>query len=82
MFFWVLVVNCIVLGWCGANVPEGFWLVLSRITTAYYFLHFLVLVPLIGLIEKPRPLPHSISQSVLKPSKPHLQSAAVAAHAP
>jgi ubiquinol-cytochrome c reductase cytochrome b subunit len=65
IFFWVLVVNCIVLGWCGAQVPEGFYLILSRVTTAYYFLHFLVLIPVISLIEDPRQLPVSISRPVL-----------------
>jgi quinol-cytochrome oxidoreductase complex cytochrome b subunit len=79
VFFWILVANCLVLGWCGAHVPEGLWLILSRVTTAYYFLHFLVLLPAIGLIEKPRPLPHSISQAVLKPSPSHPEPAAAAA---
>jgi quinol-cytochrome oxidoreductase complex cytochrome b subunit len=41
-------------------------LILGRIGTVYYFLHFLVLLPLVSRIEKPRPLPESISQPVLK----------------
>ena len=35
------------------------------IATAYYFLHFLVILPLIGLLETPRPVPASISEAVL-----------------
>jgi ubiquinol-cytochrome c reductase cytochrome b subunit len=31
----------------------------------YYFLHFLVILPLIGKFETPLPLPASISSSVL-----------------
>ena len=64
--FWFLVVDGIVLGWCGSQPPEGIALILARISTAYYFLHFLVLMPLIGMIEKPRPLPTSIAEPVLK----------------
>ncbi len=64
--FWVLVADCIVLGWVGANPPEGWPLIIGRIATAYYFIHFLVLMPLLGTIERPRPLPTSISEPVLK----------------
>ncbi len=64
--FWVLVADCILLGWIGAHRPEGMFLIIGRIATAYYFLHFLVLVPLMGRFEKPRPLPESISEPVLK----------------
>ncbi len=63
--FWLLVLDVLMLGWVGANPPEGFFLVIGRIGTAYYFLHWLVIVPLISLFERPRPLPVSISQPVL-----------------
>jgi ubiquinol-cytochrome c reductase cytochrome b/c1 subunit len=39
---------------------------LGRITTAWYFLHFLVFLPLLGWLEKPLPLPESISKPVLR----------------
>jgi quinol-cytochrome oxidoreductase complex cytochrome b subunit len=65
IFFWVLVVNCLALGWCGKQLPEGIPLIISRVATAYYFFHFLVLLPVLGFIEKPRPLPHSIRAAVL-----------------
>jgi len=64
-FYLILVVDVIVLGFAGANPPEGTWLVLGRIATAYYFLHFIVLMPLIGWFERPRPLPDSIATPVL-----------------
>ena len=64
--FWLLVVDVIVLGFCGANPPEGIWLVLSRIATAWYFFHFLILVPIIARTERPKPLPFSISEPVVK----------------
>jgi ubiquinol-cytochrome c reductase cytochrome b subunit len=62
----VWVVATVVLGVVGANRPEGIWVVLGRVCTAYYFLHFLVLLPLLGKIERPLPLPESISRPVLR----------------
>jgi ubiquinol-cytochrome c reductase cytochrome b subunit len=65
-FMLLLVVDVIVLGFCGANPPEGFWVPLSQLATLYYFAHFLVLLPILGKIERPLPLPPSIADSVLK----------------
>jgi quinol-cytochrome oxidoreductase complex cytochrome b subunit len=65
-FFWILVIACIGLGYLGSQPPEGGFVIAARIFTAYYFLFFLVILPLLGLIEKPRPLPTSISEAVLK----------------
>jgi len=65
-FFWVLLAVCIILGWLGAKPAEGGYVVAARIFTAYYFIHFLVILPLLGFIEKPKPLPKSIAESVLK----------------
>jgi quinol-cytochrome oxidoreductase complex cytochrome b subunit len=68
-FFWVLVIDCIVLGYVGANPPEGWFVLVGRIATFYYFFHFLILMPVLGLIERPLPLPQSISAPVLKPAE-------------
>ena len=68
-FFWVLVVDCIVLGYVGANPPEGWFVITGQIATFYYFFHFLILLPVLGLIERPLPLPQSISAPVLKPAE-------------
>jgi ubiquinol-cytochrome c reductase cytochrome b subunit len=67
-FFWVLVVIVILLGYLGAKPPEGIYLILGRIATAYYFIHFLILLPLLGRYEKTDPLPMSISDPVLDKS--------------
>ncbi len=64
-FFWVLVADCLVLGWVGANPPEGAFITIGRIATAYYFFHFLILLPVLGKLERPLPLPASISEPVL-----------------
>jgi ubiquinol-cytochrome c reductase cytochrome b/c1 subunit len=62
---WLWIVSVGVLGVCGANKPEGIWVVLSRVGTAYYFLHFLVILPILGKLERPLPLPESISRPVI-----------------
>jgi ubiquinol-cytochrome c reductase cytochrome b/c1 subunit len=65
-FMLVLVIDVIVLGFCGANPPAGFWIPLSQLATVYYFFHFLILLPVLGKIERPLPLPPSIADAVLK----------------
>jgi len=67
-FFWILLIDCVVLGWVGANKPEGMFPVIGLIGTAYYFFHFLILLPILGKIETPLPLPTSISEAVTKRS--------------
>lgn len=67
-FFWVFAFNCLLLGWLGAMPAEGIYVILSRICTVLYFAHFLVILPLLGLFEKTKPLPASIADSVLQPS--------------
>ena len=62
---WVWVASVICLGICGAHKPEGIWVVLSRVCTLYYFLHYLVILPILGKLERPLPLPESISNPVL-----------------
>ncbi len=64
-FFWVFVFNAILLGWVGGKPAEGIYIILSRLATAYYFLHFLLVLPILGFVEKTRILPTSISKSVL-----------------
>ncbi|MEM7169332.1 MAG: cytochrome b/b6 [Pseudomonadota bacterium] len=66
IFFWLLFIDCLILGYCGAKPAEGQWLWYSRIATFWYFLHFLVIIPLLGIMERPRTLPSSISQPVLE----------------
>ncbi len=65
-FFWLFVVVCIGLGWLGSKPAEGWYVFWSRVLTAYYFLHFIIILPLLGWFEKTRPVPKSISEDVLK----------------
>ena len=46
-----------------SDINSFVWL--SRIATAYYFAYFLVILPVLGLVEKPLPVPESISAPVL-----------------
>ncbi len=66
---WLLVIDVIALGWVGANPPEGLVVTIGQIATLYYFVHFLILFPVIGKVERPRPLPVSIGTAVLQPSR-------------
>ncbi|WP_106754287.1 cytochrome b [Pannonibacter carbonis] len=64
-FFWIFAINALALGYLGAMPAEGIYVILSRICTVYYFAHFLVILPLLGFLEKPLPIPASISDAVL-----------------
>jgi ubiquinol-cytochrome c reductase cytochrome b/c1 subunit len=64
-FFWLFVAVCVGLGWLGAKPAEGIYTVIARVLTIYYFAHFIVILPLLGIFEKTKPLPNSISESVL-----------------
>lgn len=60
--FWIFLVDCLVLGWAGGQPAEGAALIIGRVATAYYFVHFIVFLPLVSRIEKPLPLPESINK--------------------
>ena len=64
-FFWILVIDVLMLGYVGAMPAEGVYLVLARVGTIYYFLHFIVVLPVVGLLEKTDPIPMSISEPVM-----------------
>ena len=64
-FYWILVADVLILGYMGAMPAEGLYLLIARVATAYYFLHFLVILPVLGLKERTIPLPLSIMEPVL-----------------
>ena len=64
-FYWILVADVLILGYMGAMPAEGLYLLIARVATAYYFLHFLVILPVLGFKEKTLPIPLSITESVL-----------------
>jgi quinol-cytochrome oxidoreductase complex cytochrome b subunit len=65
-FFWIFFAVCVGLGWLGSKPAEGGYVLAARFLTAWYFIHLLVILPLFGLIEKPKPLPNSISEAMLR----------------
>jgi len=67
-FFVLFILDCLLLGYLGAKPAEGIYIILARIGTVYYFAHFLVILPILGLVEKPKEVPESISASVLPAS--------------
>ena len=70
-FFFIFVVNAFLLGWAGKETPDNEWLFglsyyrMSQITTLYYFAYFLVILPILGLVEDPEERPASITQAIL-----------------
>jgi ubiquinol-cytochrome c reductase cytochrome b/c1 subunit len=63
-FFWMFAIVCVGLGYLGAMPAEGGYVIASQVLTVLYFGYFVALF-VIGLFEKPMPLPNSISESVL-----------------
>ncbi|XBQ15094.1 MAG: cytochrome b/b6 [Oceanicaulis sp.] len=74
-FFGFFLIACLGLGWAGAELPDDpvpvlgaigvDFLLMGRVLTIYYFAYFLVILPVLGFIEKPTPRPASIEDSVL-----------------
>jgi len=74
-FFIIFLFAGFILGWCGARAPDDIaipigeggmsfkWL--SRIATFYYFAYFIPILPVMGWIEKTKPVPDSITKAVL-----------------
>ena len=65
IFFWILMIDVFALGYVGAMPAEGLYLLVARLGTAYYFAHFLIILPVLSKIEKTQPLPLSITDPVL-----------------
>jgi ubiquinol-cytochrome c reductase cytochrome b subunit len=73
LFRWftlLLLVDFVVLGWVGGNPAEQPYVAIGQIATAWYFAHFLIVLPLLGKLERPLPLPKSISEAVLGKGAP------------
>ena len=68
-FVWIFVADFFLLMYCGAMPAEGLWLLLSRIGTAYWFLFFLVIAPVVGWKERPMLVPESIHMANKLPVK-------------
>src|SRR3569623_617092 len=55
-FFWLFFAVCIGLGYLGAMPADGVYVTIARVLTFYYFAHFIIVLPLLGIFEKTTPL--------------------------
>jgi ubiquinol-cytochrome c reductase cytochrome b/c1 subunit len=69
-FFWIYIASVVGLGYLGSQPPEGIYVIAARILTIYYFGFFIIVLPLLGMFEKTKPLPNSISESIFKEGVP------------
>ncbi|MES2497589.1 MAG: cytochrome b/b6 [Pseudomonadota bacterium] len=65
-FFWLLVIDVLILGWCGGAPAAEPYVMISQLAAAYYFAHFLIILPIVSRMERPLPLPNSITEAVLE----------------
>ncbi|AMW34037.1 cytochrome b [Haematospirillum jordaniae] len=65
-FVMLFIADCMLLGYIGGKPAEEPYILIGQIATAWYFIHLLVVTPLVGWLEKPRPLPESIALAVTK----------------
>jgi ubiquinol-cytochrome c reductase cytochrome b/c1 subunit len=79
VFFWIFLADCVLLTFAGGRPPEGMWLTLGRWGTAYYFINFLVILPLVGHFERPRPLPTSIKRPAISLQHAHASAPGISA---
>jgi ubiquinol-cytochrome c reductase cytochrome b/c1 subunit len=69
-FLFIFFAVVIGLGYLRSREPTGGYVIAARILTIYYFAFFFVILPLLGLFEKTKPVPNSISESVLRHGVP------------
>jgi quinol-cytochrome oxidoreductase complex cytochrome b subunit len=50
-FFWLLVIDYILLGYLGQQVPESPFIEIGQVCSIYYFSYFLIIVPFLGKLE-------------------------------
>ena len=51
IFYWLTVTNFLLLGWIGQKPVTDIYIIVGQIATAYYFLFFLFLIPILGILE-------------------------------
>lgn len=61
-WFWILAVDFVVLTWAGAMPAEGIYPYIALAGSAYWFAYFLVILPLLGVMERPAPIPNTIEE--------------------
>ncbi|PIT70846.1 cytochrome b [Bartonella tribocorum] len=69
IFFWALVFDVVFLGWLGSREISDRILLWAQLATIYYFIFFLVILPVLPMFEKSRSLPSSIMQDLKQKKK-------------
>ena len=64
-FYFALVIDVVILGYCGGAPAAEPFVMISQIAAIYYFAHFLIILPIVSAIERPETLPFSITEAVL-----------------
>ncbi|WP_333834488.1 cytochrome b, partial [Rubrimonas sp.] len=62
-WFWGLVVCFFVLTWVGSRPAEQPYIIIGQIATLYWFAYFLIVLPVLGVLEKPDTPPASIEEA-------------------
>jgi len=66
IFFWIFAICAALLGFLGAKPASGWYVTAARILTIYWFLYFLVILPLLSRMETTnRRMPATITDAVL-----------------
>jgi quinol-cytochrome oxidoreductase complex cytochrome b subunit len=50
-FFWAFFVNFLILMWIGSQHPNTPYVEIGQMATGFYFAWFIIIVPMVGLIE-------------------------------
>ncbi len=64
-FLWLFFFSVLALGYLGGKPAEGVYVAWARVFTTYYFAFFLLIMPIVGVMETPTAMPRSITESVL-----------------
>jgi len=51
-FYWLLIADFVLLGYIGQQTPETPFIEIGQVASVYYFTYFLLILPLLGLVEK------------------------------
>jgi len=51
VFYWLLVADFLLLGWIGEQPVKDIYVIVGQVATIFYFLFFIILIPVIGLFE-------------------------------
>jgi len=51
VFYWLFILDFLILGWIGGNLAESPYLEIGQLATVYYFLFPLVIIPGLGILE-------------------------------